>query len=553
MRRKIVKIAAVGCLLPALLLGGCSRTPAQNMIATEPLQEPTVPADGDPNNVTCKGSYTGDNQSAGDTVVATLGEKQLTNAQLQVYYNMVIADYSGENGPDMGQGLDTQLCPGGGHAITWQQYFLDEAISDWYTRQLLVIKAEGEGFVPDTAAQSYLDSLGEITGGDDALLAYAWDLNFGYFYCRDNLCWETQSDAVELRCILLPKVEVDAETAGDILSQAEVGNETDFAQLALEYSRDGAAANGGLYTGVVAENLPEGAASWCFDAARAYGDVTLVETDDAYHILYYRGGDEVVVNVEKAVSILAAELSGEGMTVNYSAIVLSAPENWAYSDDQLLYADMAHEDYPQVELMIQQDYDAYYGPNRTVSSHGCGLTCFAMVATYLTDELQSPNDLGPRYHYYSAPSGTDQTLFSIGPAEMGFMLAKRSYSADEAMAALENGQVVISLQRGGIFTQGGHYLVLAGLTEDDKIIVLDPNIHNYHNGPLMEAGFANGFERRYVTGHAESYWIYAPKQVNIPACDRCGEGSAEGSLFVNYICPECRWVDALRQAYLDNL
>ena len=545
---KFTTIAVICCLL----LSGCGiGSTGENLPAMEPFQEPTVPADGDPDNVTCKGSYTGDAQAAADTVVAVFGEKTLTNAQLQVYYNMAIGAFSGESGPDWGRNLDTQLCPEGGDAITWQQYFLEGAISTWYTRQLLVSRAEEAAFVPDTACQAYLDTLPEATGENAALLAYARDLNIGYFYCRDTLVWETRMDAVAMRYILLPKNQTDGDAASELLNQAEAGDETGFAQLALEYSRDAAAANGGLYIGILPQNLPQEAADWCFSGERVYGDVTLVETDDAYHILYYRGGVASAANIYSSVSSLAENLSGGELTVDYSAIVLSHPENWVYTDDQLLYGDVAHENYSQVELMIQQDYDAYYGPNRTVSSHGCGLTCFAMVATYLTDELQSPNELGPRYHYYSAPSGTDQTLFSVGPAEVGFMLAKRSYSADEAMAALANGQVVVSLQRGGIFTQGGHYLVLAGLTEDGKIIVLDPNIHNYHNGPLMEEGFANGFERRYVTGHAEVYWIYAPKQVNVPACGRCGTGAAEGSLFAGYICPECREAETLRQAYLD--
>lgn len=548
-----MKCVIPACLLIALLLSGCSTAPTQTTTATEPITEPTAPPDGDPGNITCKGSYYGDVQAQADEIVATWGDRVLTNGQLQIYYNMEVAEYVGENGPVAGVGLDVQLCPEGGDAITWQQYFLEEAISAWYTRQMLLARATEEGFTPDASAQAYLDSLPEITADNGELLAYARDLNMGYFYCRENLARENETETVDLRYILLPKSETDETTALDILTQAQAGNETAFAELALAYSWDGASANGGLYTGVLAENLPTEAADWCFHADRTYGDVTMLETDDAYHIVYYRAVGTCGVVGSSALTELVDGLSGEKPVVTYSAIVVEEATGWGYSDESLLYPDVAHVDYPQMELMIQQDYEAYYGPNRTVSSHGCGLTCFAMVATYLTDELQSPNDLGPRYHYYSAPSGTDRTLFSVGPAEMGFMLAKRSYSADEAMAALENGQVVISLQRGGIFTQGGHYLVLAGLTEDGKIIVLDPNIYNYRNGPIMEDGFANGFERRYVTGNAEVYWIYAPKQANVPACHRCGEGAGEESLIANYICPECRMAEALRRAYLDEL
>ena len=54
---------------------------------TEETVEYTIPADGNPDDVTCKGSYTASDAdviAARDTVVATAGEHELTVGQLQV-------------------------------------------------------------------------------------------------------------------------------------------------------------------------------------------------------------------------------------------------------------------------------------------------------------------------------------------------------------------------------------------------------------------------------------------------------------------------------------
>ena len=58
----------------------------------------------------------------------------------------------------------------------------------------------------------------------------------------------------------------------------------------------------------------------------------------------------------------------------------------------------AHEDYMGVPYYFQTDYpDTPYGKFGTVSTHGCGITSLAMVATYLLDEELPPDVLAERY------------------------------------------------------------------------------------------------------------------------------------------------------------
>ena len=97
-------------ILAMLLLCGCEQPVIEQL--TEATQETvvaaTVPADGNPDDVTCKGSYTGE---ASEAVVAIAGNGQLTNRQLSAWYWAEVAQYRQENhhvAPDFEQPLDEQ-------------------------------------------------------------------------------------------------------------------------------------------------------------------------------------------------------------------------------------------------------------------------------------------------------------------------------------------------------------------------------------------------------------------------------------------------------------
>jgi len=64
-------------------------------------------------------------------------------------------------------------------------------------------------------------------------------------------------------------------------------SEESFAQLAMEYSVDGSASNGGLYEGVAVGQMVPEFNDWCFDEARQAGDHGLVKTVYGYHIMFF--------------------------------------------------------------------------------------------------------------------------------------------------------------------------------------------------------------------------------------------------------------------------
>ena len=191
-------VAAVVVLLAvliALLVGGLgggekpldATAPAatgatESAQATEPTVPATIPADGNPDDETCKGTYTASDAEVianADTVVATAGEYELTNAQLQVYYWLEVQNFLGNYGSyayyfglDYNQPLDTQVCGLTGTG-TWQQYFLASALRSWQNYQGLAAEAEKNGFVLEEELQKELDTLPETFAENAAANGFA--------------------------------------------------------------------------------------------------------------------------------------------------------------------------------------------------------------------------------------------------------------------------------------------------------------------------------------------------------------------------------------------
>lgn len=154
----------------------------------------TVPADGNPDDVTCKGTYTVTDEevkAAADTVVATIGDAQLTNGQLQIYYwSMVNSFLNSQTGYmlmaygmlDYTQPLDSQISLYDEN-LTWQQYFLDQAFDYWQMYQALANGALEEGLEMDAEDLADLDAipqeLEETAQGYEMTLEELLSRNFG--------------------------------------------------------------------------------------------------------------------------------------------------------------------------------------------------------------------------------------------------------------------------------------------------------------------------------------------------------------------------------------
>ena len=336
------------------------------------------------------------------------------------------------------------------------------------------------------------------------------------------------------------------------------GTEYGFGQLVYERSDDEASKeHGGLYVNVQQGEVPAELEEWLFDPARKYGDTTIICTEYGYHILYFVEGTTVEAKAEadaelaenqKKIIDMAKERFPLELHLEAAAV---QPGVGAVSFDDLLYADIGHERYPEVPLYLQRDYgDTMYGAYK-LWSHGCGITSMAMLSTYLTDEEWTPPELCDMFGSYCGLHGTDTSLFWRANHQLGFFYERYVYDDDEAYQALQDGYLVVAQELKGYWTGGGHYIVLEKLTEDGKVVVRDSNILNYIK---LEGHSVDYFDWELITPEAVIYFIMGKKPVTIDACSRCGDPTEQSAAQVgsDYICHKCDSAMLRRDTYLAN-
>jgi hypothetical protein len=142
-------------------------------------------------------------------------------------------------------------------------------------------------------------------------------------------------------------------------------------------------------------------------------------------------------------------------------------------------------DTPGVPLFIQWDqqwgYKDYVGNVAGLS--GCGPTGMSMVMYHFT---RDPN-MHPAYMmdfaqsnsaYATVGGATLWGFFKQGGAELGLTVKEMTYDdlhiERNMKRLLESGKVLVVNVGPGIFTEIGHYMVIAGY-EDGKFIINDPN------------------------------------------------------------------------------
>lgn len=119
------------------------------------------------NNVYRKASYSVSDEKAlqkSDQVVAKIGDTELTNGLLQIFYWMDVYEYLEDYGYyavyyglDHTQPLDEQTCKD--TEGTWQHFFLDKSILNWHSYEALAMMAETEGIPLEEELQADLDGL----------------------------------------------------------------------------------------------------------------------------------------------------------------------------------------------------------------------------------------------------------------------------------------------------------------------------------------------------------------------------------------------------------
>ena len=287
-----------------------------------------------------------------DTIVATLGDTQLRNSTLQLYYWLDVYDYLsnyGTNGLDLSKSLHEQKL---GDYGTWQHAFLGSALTGWQYYESLSMVAREENTTLLPFFQKQMDNLDEelrksaeknhFTTVEEMILhdvgpgcsvedfrlqrlalytaqSYTHNLinNMSFTDAQLEACFteyeaqlsvegvtKSSGDTHQVRHILLQMddditepTDADWNTlhakAQALLDQWLNGEATEdtFAQLAMEHSEDpGSVNSGGLYSGLTKNtSFLDPFKQWYLEEGRKSGDYCLIKTTAGYHLMYYVG------------------------------------------------------------------------------------------------------------------------------------------------------------------------------------------------------------------------------------------------------------------------
>ena len=162
----------------------------------------------------------------------------------------------------------------------------------------------------------------------------------------------------------------------------------------------------------------------------------------------------------------------------------------------------------QIPHYLQTDYGNIPYGGGSIASSGCGPTSFAMIASYLTDTTITPADAVAwcGNSYYMPGVGTYWSYFQAAANHFGCGSVTQTSDANQVLQALSEGHPVISSQRAGLFTSGGHFIVLRGVTADSKVMVNDPNDNSSKNYINREFDMMSE-----VHATSNAYWIFDKK------------------------------------------
>ncbi len=115
-----------------------------------------------------------------------------------------------------------------------------------------------------------------------------------------------------------------------------------------------------------------------------------------------------------------------------------------------------------------------------IGAYGCGPTAMAMAVSTLTGEAVDPGTMAAaaaEENYWAPGNGSYLSIVPGLSERYGLScdtLSTGDKAALEAALSSEDG-LVVALMGAGHFTQGGHFILLHGLTEDARALVADSN------------------------------------------------------------------------------
>lgn len=123
-------------------------------------------------------------------------------------------------------------------------------------------------------------------------------------------------------------------------------------------------------------------------------------------------------------------------------------------------------------------YTSASHPNATLKSSGCGPTSGAIIISNLVKNVL-PNDMADEFknNGFRAEEGTSLSAFTWLAKKYNLKCEETS-DLNNAVNCLKRGGMVVASCNQGLFSTGGHLIVLAYMKDNDTITVYDPYLYN---------------------------------------------------------------------------
>lgn len=128
-------------------------------------------------------------------------------------------------------------------------------------------------------------------------------------------------------------------------------------------------------------------------------------------------------------------------------------------------------------MAVQKCIVPFGNTSQTIASSGCGPTSAAMVVTATKGTITPDrmSDLFVKYGYRSANNGTYWSAFRAIADEFNIGYTETT-DIQRALQLLQNNNYVVCSVGNGLFTTGGHFIVLTELN-GNTITVYDPYLY----------------------------------------------------------------------------
>lgn len=114
-----------------------------------------------------------------------------------------------------------------------------------------------------------------------------------------------------------------------------------------------------------------------------------------------------------------------------------------------------------------------------IGPYGCGPTAMAMVVASMTDTQTDPAVMAAwaaANGYWARRSGSYHSIVRGTAQAFGLEVGSLSeYTVEQLCQELSRGHVLVALMGPGHFTNGGHFIILRGMTLTGDVLVADPN------------------------------------------------------------------------------